>query len=110
MNQQGWYTVVISDDVARPDWLPVPIAWMPWGDEQFQKWSFNRHMIPVESEADYDSADLFQYAIQKVVAGCWRGQNDADPVQGKLRCNHPVAVWCDKYAFEHAGWRACLRD
>jgi len=38
LNQQGWYTAVISDDVARPDWLPVPIAWMPCGDEQFQKW------------------------------------------------------------------------
>lgn len=143
LNQQGWYTAVISDDVARPDWLPVPIAWMPWGDEQFQKWFFYRHMIPVQSEADYDSADLFQYAIQKVVAGCWRGKNDPDPVQGKLQCNHPdavldftlpdlppradftntgrstqkimgdyypVAAWCDKYVFEHGGWRACLRD
>jgi len=49
-------------------------------------------MIPVESEADYDSADLFQYAIQKVVAGCWRGKSDPDPVQGKLQCNHPDAV------------------
>lgn len=50
-----------------------------------EKWFFYRHMIPVQSDAEYDSADLFPYAIQKVVAGCWRGKSNPDPVQGKFR-------------------------
>lgn len=142
-SQQGWLTTVISDDVSRPAWLPAPTAWMPWGDSQYPKWLFYRHMIPVHSDADYDDPAMFPYAIQKVVAGCWRGKTNPDPVLGKLECNHPdavldftfpnlpprstftnpgistqklmgdyypVAVWCDKYAFEHGGWQACLKN
>jgi hypothetical protein len=44
---------------------------------------FYRHMIPVQSETEYDSEDLFPHAIQKVVAGCWRGKRNPDPVKGK---------------------------
>lgn len=92
VSQQGWYTLVISDDVARPGWLNPTVAWLPWGDGQYHKWFFYRHMIPVGSEADYDSPDLFAYSIQKVVAGCWRGKSNPDPVLGKLQCAHPDAV------------------
>jgi hypothetical protein len=92
VTHDGWYTVVISDDVVRPDWLPGSVTWMPWGDPDYPKWLFYRNMIPVQSETEYDSADLFPHAIQKVVAGCWRGKRNPDPVKGKQECNHPDAV------------------
>lgn len=92
VTHDGWYTIVISDDVVRPDWLPGSVTWMPWGDPDYPKWLFYRHMIPVQSERDYDSEDLFPHSIQKVVAGCWRGKGNPDPVKGKQECNHPDAV------------------
>ncbi len=92
VTHEGWYTVAITDDVVRPDWLPGSVTWMPWGDPDYPKWLFYRHMIPVQSEAEYDSEDLFPHAIQKVVAGCWRGKRNPDPVKGKQQCNHPDAV------------------
>jgi hypothetical protein len=90
VTQGGWYTVVVSDDLIRPDWLPRTINWLPWGDGEYLKWFFFRNMIPVESEAQYDNKDLFPYAIQKVVAGCWLGKQD--PEIGKTACDNPDAV------------------
>jgi len=88
----GWYTIVISDDVVRPDWLPATVSWMPWGDWHYLKWLFYRHMIPVVNETEYDSDEMFPHAIQKVVAGCWRGKRNPDQVKGKQECRHPEAV------------------
>lgn len=34
LDEERFYTVVISNDVIRPDWLPRENAWLPWGDEQ----------------------------------------------------------------------------
>jgi len=42
---------------------------MPWGNGQYLKWFFYRHMIPVENEVQYDSKDLITYGIQKVSDG-----------------------------------------
>lgn len=60
----------LYDTVITPD--PGSVTWMPWGDPDYPKWLFYRHMIPVQSESKYDGADLFSHSIQKVVAGCWR--------------------------------------
>ena len=57
----GWFTVVISDDMSRPEWLRPGVNWLPWGDEQYPKLVFFRHLLPSET---------FPYSIQQVVKGC----------------------------------------
>lgn len=110
----GYYTVVISDDLLRPDWLRPNINWLPWGDEQYLKLVFFRNMLP---------APNFRFAIQKAVAaGCTfefnlpylpaRGEVDsagqcAQQVMGDY---YPTAVWCDKSTFITGGWQACIKE
>jgi len=140
VTQGGWFTVAITDDLTRPEWLPRNINWLPWGDAQYPKWFFYRNMIPVESDAEYDDPDLFPYAIQKVLVDCWKGKADTPPtnqcrhpeavvdftfpdlppradidaagpyVQEIMGDYYPVAAWCDKSTFLRGGWRACLDD
>ncbi|WP_296924133.1 hypothetical protein [Thiohalocapsa sp.] len=127
----GYYTIVMSDDLVRPDWLPADVNWLPWGDEQYPKLIFYRHMIPVVDESEY--ADIpFAYAIQKVVVGCYEDAcihpeatikftlpdlppraevTQAGPyVQEIMGDYYPVTAWCDKSTFESGGWEACLAE
>jgi hypothetical protein len=114
------FTLVISDDLRRPDWLRPGVNWLPWGDPQYPKLIFFRHMLP--------SPD-FSGAVQQVVAGCPDACVHPDAVfeftlpdlpsrsvfaqagprvQSLMGEHYPVAAWCDKSAFERGGWRACL--
>ena len=52
----GYYTIVISDDRQRPDWLRPNINWLPYGDEQYPKFVVIRNMLP---------APNFHHAIQR---------------------------------------------
>ena len=115
------FTLVISDDLRRPDWLRPGINWLPWGDPQFPKLIFFRHML---------AAPDFTGAVQQVVAGCPDAClhpeavfeftlpdlpsravfNQAGPaVQSLMGDHYPVAAWCDLGTFERGGWMACLR-
>ena len=40
------YTVVISDDRQRPDWLRPNMNWLPWGDVQYPKFVVLRNILP----------------------------------------------------------------
>lgn len=111
------YTIVISDDRQRPDWLRPNINWLPYGDEQYPKLVVIRNMLP---------APDFPYAIQKV----WEANDhectfnfsftdlpDRGAIDEKGPCAkdimgdyYPDAVWCDKATFVHGGWQACIRD
>lgn len=116
----GWFTVVISDDMSRPEWLRPGVNWLPWGDEQYPKLVFFRHLLPSET---------FPYSIQQVVKGCPGSclNNDAvfdftlpdlprravinaaGPAVKRLMGEYyPVAAWCDKATFERGGWQGCL--
>ena len=116
----GYYTVVISDDLTRPRWLRPGVNWLPWGDPQYPKLVFFRHMLP---------ADDFPYAVQRVVEGCPDScvNNDAvfdftlpdlpsrpaisaagPAVQRIMGEYYPVAAWCDRATVERGGWQACL--
>jgi hypothetical protein len=107
----GYYTIVISDDRQRPDWLRPNINWLPWGDEYPKLVAF-RNML--------DAAD-FPYAVQKAWANC--GFNftfdnlDRSLLDDQGQCSqdemgdyYPVAAWCDKSTFIHGGWQACLKE
>ena len=117
----GWFTVVVSDDLSRPDWLRPGVNWLSWGDEQYPKLFFFRHLL---------ASEAFPHSIQQVVKGCPASclNNDAvfdfalpdlprraainaagPAVQRIMGEHYPVATWCDKSTFERGGWQACLR-
>jgi hypothetical protein len=111
--QGGYYTIVISDDLLRPNWLKPNVNWLPWGDEQYPKLIFLRNML---------SAPDFQHAVQNAItAGCAFKLNfpnipdrsvvdeEGPCTQGVMADYYPVAAWCDKSTFIHGGWGACLK-
>ena len=110
----GDYTIVISDDLLRPDRLRPNINWLPWGDEHYPKLVFFRNMLP---------APDFRFAIQNAVAaGCTfdftlQHLPDRDAIDAMGPCGkqvmgdyYPDAVWCDKSTFIAGGWQACIRQ
>jgi len=114
LDRRGFYTLVISNDVLRPSWLPAQTVWLPWGDEQqVPKLIFVRHLLP---------APDFKNAVQNAVEqGCSIAFNFPTPptqeeITGAGQCAqqvmgdyYPVAVWCDVGTFKAGGWRACAR-
>jgi len=109
-----YYTIVISDDRQRPNWLEPDINWLPWGDEQYPKLVVFRNMLP---------ATNFSHAVQEAwKEGCtfnFKLDNIPDTnqleepgkcAQGVMGDYYPVAAWCDKSTFIHGGWRACLNE
>lgn len=130
--QNGYYTLVISDDLIRPNWLLPSVNWLPWGDEQYPKVVFFRNMIPVaRNDTNYTRDEVpFPYAIQWVVEGCplsCKHPNAiinfdlpylppradfaaAGPYAQQIMADYyPIAFWCDKSTFIQGGWRACIK-
>jgi hypothetical protein len=112
--EDDFYTIVISDDLLRPDWLKPHTNWLPWGDEQYPKLVFFRNMLP---------ATNFPYSIQKAiehpctfnfVLPTIPDRVDVDTAgqcaQQVMGDYYPVAVWCDKSTFTAGGVRACLDE
>ena len=119
--QAGFYTVVISDDLLRPDWLRPHDTWLPYGDEGYPKLVLLRNMLP---------SLTFTHAVQNTLANCpLPGQNlctfsfddfpntpsrdaidkageNAQKVMGDY---YPVAVWCDKATYQAGGSQACIK-
>ncbi len=111
----GDYTIVISNDLLRPDWLRPNINWLPWGDEQYLKVVFSRNMLP---------APNFHFAIQNAIEPPNKCTFEFDlpyiPARDKIdtagQCAqqvmgdyYPVAAWCDRSTFVHGGWQACVK-
>lgn len=111
--QGGDYTIVISDDLLRPDWLRRDINWLPWGDKHYPKLVMFRNML---------SAPNFPFSVQnaiKLPACTFKFELPNIPqsddtitagqcVQQVMGDYYPVAAWCDKTTFIHGGWRACM--
>lgn len=113
LDRYGFYTIVISNDVLRPEWLPTKTVWVPWGDEQMvPKLIFVRHLLP---SPDFDNA--VQDAVKQ---GCGIPFNFPTPLtqeeitrsgqcaQQVMGDYYPIAVWCDVHTFKAGGWRACF--
>jgi hypothetical protein len=113
----GYYTVVMSDDLLRPNWLRPDINWLAYGDEQYPKLVLFRNMLP---------APNFRFSVQETlnpVNGCGFDLASSFPkipasddlrtagqcAQGVMRDYYPVAAWCNKSTFIHGGWQACLK-
>lgn len=112
----GYYTVVISDDRQRPDWLRPDINWMPYGDEQYPKFVVYRNMLPA---ADFHHAiqDVWNYKSNSCTFELnfpdlpnRKALDDKGPCAKAIMGDYyPDAFWCDKSTFVHGGWRACAR-
>ncbi len=132
IQEDRYYTIVISDDLLRPTWLPTNVNWLPWGDEQYPKIVFFRDLVPLaRNDTNYTADEVsFPYAIQWVVKGCPDNCEHKDAVvnftlpyvppratftaagpkvEQIMGDYYPVAVWCDKSTFERGGWQACIK-
>lgn len=112
----GYYTIVISDDLLRPDWLDPDVNWMPWGDEQYPKVVFFRNMLPAAGfdhsvQAARDAGCAFDFTLPYIPSRDDAGYEVdaagqcAQRVMGEY---YPVAVWCDRSTFDAGGWQACI--
>lgn len=114
LDESGFYTVMISNDALRPEWLPADAAWIPWGVEKLvPKTIFLRNLLP---SPGFDHSA--QVAIEKGCGITFDFPNfpDQDEItrqgqcaQGVMEDFYPVAVWCDRSVFRSGGWRACVR-
>lgn len=114
LDRHGFYTIVVTNDVLRPDWLPQTAVWLPWGDEtNVPKLIFMRNLL---------AADDFSQSVQEAIKrGCWFDlQFPTPPTQEAIKeageCAldvmgdyYPQAVWCDRTTFIKRGWRGCFR-
>jgi hypothetical protein len=113
LDGRGFYTVVITNDVLRPDWLPDGVTWLPFGDEQMvPKLIFLRNTLP--------SSDFSQTVQNALAQGCGFDFTFVRlPTQDQIRRSgqcirkvmgdyYPEAVWCDQKKFTSGGWQACF--
>ena len=113
LDKHGFYTIVISNDVLRPEWLPQKVVWLPWGDEKMvPKLIFMRNLL---ASADFEQS--VQSAIDK---GCGFDltfptpptqdtiKNSGECAQGVMGDYYPEAVWCNRQTFISGGWQACF--
>ncbi len=110
--ENGYYTIVMSDDRQRPNWLKPKINWLPWGDEQYPKLVVLRNMLP---------ASNFHHAVRDAWANCpidfdfmhipdRSALDEMGPCsRDQMGAYYPVALWCDKSTFIHGGWSACIQ-
>ena len=111
--QGKYYTIVISDDRQRPDWLRPNVNWLPWGDVQYPKFVVLRNILP-SPDFPHDAEDAwaecpFDFSFPEVPD---RSALDAvgPCAQRVMGDYYPVALWCDKATFLAGGFDACLRD
>lgn len=117
LDGHGFYTIVITNDVLRPDWLSNDkTVWLPWGDEKMvPKLIFMRNLL---------SSEDFDQSVQKALPPyheCGFDFNFPTPpkqedITASGQCTqevmgdyYPLAVWCDREIFIKGGWQACFR-
>jgi hypothetical protein len=115
LDEDGFYTYVISNDLFAPEWVPEDATWVPWGEEFMPKLIAFRNMLP--------AAGFEQTAQAAIEAGCALpppfGAAEDVPTEEEVeqagRCSqdvmgeyYPVVAWCDEELFIEGGWRACF--
>ena len=107
------YTIVISDDRQRPDWLRSNVNWLPWGDGQYPKFVVLRNILPSD-DFHYSAKDVWEHCAFDFTFPDVPDRSVVDAVgpcsQGVMGDYYPVALWCDKDTFLAGGFQACLRS
>jgi hypothetical protein len=114
LDEDGFYTIVISNDVLRPEWLTQDAVWLPWGDEKnVPKLIFMRNLL---ASANFNQS--VQYAIDPGKCGfnlTFPNPPTQDVIKDSGQCAqavmgdyYPEAVWCDRQIFISGGWQACF--
>jgi hypothetical protein len=114
LDKDGFYTIVISNDVLRPEWVPPRVLWLRWGDENLvPKTIFFRSLLPavnfsqtVQKAIDEGCGATFNFPTPPTQEETMRAGQCAQKVMGDY---YPVALWCDRSAFEQGGWQACIK-
>ena len=114
VDERGFYTIVVSDDLVQPDWLPKVAAWLPWGDPMVvPKLMLNRNMLAAK-----DFGQAIQSTVAKDCTFPFDLPNIPDPdkiakagacAEKVMAEYYPQAVWCDVDTFTSGGWQACFR-
>ena len=68
--QGGDYTIVISDDLLRPDWLRPNINWLPWGDKQYPKLIMFRNMLSCDRTFPSRSKRRLTLLVARLISRC----------------------------------------
>ena len=113
LDEDGFYTIMISNDVLRPEWLPQQVVWLPWGDEKMvPKLIFIRNLLPaadfrqsVQNALAQDCGLNFTFPIPPTQDEIAQSGQCAQVVMGDY---YPDAVWCDRQMFIKNGWQACF--
>lgn len=110
----GFYTIVISDDLVRPNWLPKNVVWMPYGDTSVPKLVFFRNMLsnddfPHSIQAAREAGCTFEFNLPHIPV---RAQIDkaAKCAQKVMGPYYPVALWCNESVFKSGGFKACIKQ
>jgi hypothetical protein len=115
VDQNGFYTIVISDDMLRPEWVREGVVWLPWGDEKMvPKLIFLRNTLPnpdfnqaVQNALAKGCGFDFNFPIPPTQAIITQSGQCAQRVMGDY---YPEAVWCDQSKFVSGGWQECFRE
>jgi hypothetical protein len=113
LDEHGFYTIVISNDILRPEWLPQQAVWLPWGDEKMvPKLMFIRNLLPstdfnqsVQNALSQDCGLNFTFPIPPTQEAITQSGQCAQGVMGDY---YPEAVWCDRQTYIKGDWQACF--
>jgi hypothetical protein len=110
--QDGFYTIVLSDDLVRPSWLRPNITWMPYGDTSVPKLVFFRNMLgehfPFSIQAAHKAGCTFEFNLPHIPVRADVAKS-GKCAQQVMKDYYPVAVWCDESTFKSGGWQACIK-
>lgn len=114
VDRNGFYTIVITNDVLRAHWLPRNVTWLPFGDENMApKLIFLRNTLPSRGFRKTVQNALsqgcgFDFAFPKT-PGQAEIRQSGQCIQKVMGEYYPKAVWCDRNTFASGGWKACFR-
>ncbi len=114
-DEDNFYTVVITDDIIRPDWLASEYRWLPWGDDQMAPVTiFMRNTLPTEGfphsaqeAVSHGCGVEFNFPVPPSQEGIEEAGDCARKVMGDY---YPLAAWCDKQTFLAKGWLGCFME
>jgi hypothetical protein len=86
LEENQFYTYVVSNDPAPPSWLPAGVTWLPWGPTSFPITLIFRNVLPENgfmAKGDYVPTGVFCSQSQFTMQG-WQGCFAAAGLRAKI--------------------------